>query len=360
MRTVAILISFTCWVNGFVQAQTTQPSTADVVGALSKLSPSKKTIYWTDQTDTRSAWLTQDLIAMGELARVCGAVSVAGEWLEDETWRRAMLAKRLHRTKLSVNCWPWSRKGVPRKASDNNGVDPRTDTQSPWIMQEALYMRGWMQQVAKRCAADGVKVDAVLLNCETWRCGPDQILRYQQVDTLLRQYFPDAAYEWYVSGRRVCDANGWRTDSHGTEYLNLDSVATNLYTLDELAEDVACLKETRSFWKRQYITPWVAIGCHYRRQWVVRASDDRPVVTDVWDAIVPPRSWNTYTAGLWLVKKEYDRPWYAGNGDIRHVILHPSPGSHEKNDPNRGMTCWRSAVQFLYGSQEAKLPEQWR
>lgn len=355
MRTVAILLSIASCVLG----QTSRPAMTDVVTALSTMPVCKKPIYWTDQTDTRSAWLRENLQAMGQLARVCGTVCVAGEWLEDETWARAMMAHRLYKTKVGINCWPWSRKGVPRRAIDNGGIDPRTDETSPWVMQEALYMRGWMQALAKRCTSAGVKIDVVMLNCETWRCGPGQIKKYEQVQTMLRTYFPDATHEWYVSGRRAWSDQGWRTDSHGTEYLNLDRVACNLYTLDEFAEDVASLKETRAYWTRAYVVPWVAIGCHYRRQWTIR-KDDRPVVTDVWDAITPPKSWNTYKAGLWLVKREYDRPWYAGNADIPHVILHPSPGSHEKDDPAKGMTWWRSAVQFLTGTHEGILAEEWR
>lgn len=335
------------------QVATSRPSTADVTTALAVLPRMNRPIYWTDATDVRSSWITQDEQAMAQLARVCGTVCVAGEWLEDEAWQRAMKVRYVYGLKVGVNCWPWARKSVPRTAAANGGVDPRTDEKSPWVMSELIYMRSWINAVAERARASKVTIDCVMVDFETWRCNTDPELRkLRQFSQLLRDAFPQAVQEWYCAGRRAWNDYGWRTDSYGGEWVVTDIASCNLYTLGEWFECLEDLRQTRAYWRRPYVTPWLSLGCYYKRGWTVRDSDRRPVITDVWTEKEGVPSWACYRTGSWLIKREYDRAPYVGNGDVRHVVLHPRPGSVDH--------WWANAVQFLYGAVEMPLPERWR
>lgn len=319
----------------------------DVIAALEAMPVCKKPIYWTDQQDVRSSWVTQNLGAMSHLARVCGAVSLSAENLDETAWDYAMSIKSRDKCRLSFNCWPFGRSQVPKNA--------KPDTEGGWATKELLYIKGWAADLAARCKAEGVKPDVLIVDFERWRTAFKKV---SQVHQILSDAFPETTQEWYCNERMSLGGKGWYRDSYGTEHLPINSACCNLYTLEQFYENMGSLKQTRDESFARYLVPFVGIGWHYRRTWGMQGK--QPIVMDVLDEVNAPPSWATYTAGMWLVKKDYDEPWYCGNSDIPHVIMYPAPGSFVKGDPNEGMTWWRSAVQFLTGTHEGILGEAWR
>jgi hypothetical protein len=320
-----------------------------IIDALKPLPTSKKPLYWTDQTDDgRSCWSTQPPELMEQVARVCGAVSVAGEHLTQATWDKAVAVAKKHKLAISVNCWPWGWSRTPKDARQD-------DATSPWVMQEYVAYKGWTQRVAAMAAASKVSISAVLIDHERWRMNTmEGFDKVEKLQALFTQAFPAAHCLWYANHQRVCDSKGWRPDTYGTAGVS-DIACCNWYTMGEYEE--MRQRHMKTAFGRNSIVPWLAMGWHYRRGWVMQGKQPIPYDSHCDDSAP---SYNYYKAGCEMVKKEYDREPYITNSRIPCVVLHPGPGAHEEGDPREGMEWYRSFVPFAYGTCEAILPEVWR
>lgn len=323
-----------------------------IIDALKPLPTSKKPLYWTDQTDDgRSCWTTQPPELMEQVARVCGAVSVAGEYLTQATFDKAAKVAKKYNLPMSVNCWPFGWSRVPKDAKQD---DPSPD----WLLPELMSIKSWSLRAAKMARDAGVKIGAVLVDFERWRMNTTagfEILGKVQV--LLLKAFPDSTIAWYANRQFEKTGQGWQQIDFGTWQASY-TPCVNWYTLGEYAECAERHAKTRSMapFREYMIIPWIAVGWHYKRGWVMQG--DQPIPYDSHCRDSAP-TWNMYKVGCELVKKDYDKSHYVGNSDVPFLVLHPGPGAHEDGDPREGMEWYRSFVPLAYGTCEGKLPKEW-
>lgn len=132
---------------------------------------------------------------LGELARICGAVSLQADWHERAHIDAAVVACQEHSAGLVLNYRPYApgRVGQDRSPADTELLDAELGR----LRQHFCAIQRWIKNRAP--------VQAILLDCEQWRYQewPNSLSAvYRAIEGDCAAFFPLAKLSWFGSGLR--------------------------------------------------------------------------------------------------------------------------------------------------------------
>lgn len=203
-----------------------------------------------------------------EIARICGAVSVQGEWVTREQLAAAVAACQAQKALLAINYRPFAPARVGRKR------DPRDVTLRD---EEIDLLKARLNTIATSLSMPNC-VRFILLDCEQFVADwwpTEALLRlYAAIREACRQCFPSASVCWFGSGLRTLGMDDWpRPFGYFPSTFRPEYRAVSLYfpAWPDLARRIV---EATAAVYPEHLIAYVSLGCGWawssptQRQWI--------------------------------------------------------------------------------------------
>lgn len=246
------------------------PSQQEVLTWLSALQPLQKVHYSWPMPTASLREFDRDLLY--EYMRISHAMSVWGEWVDQETLNRALsVASEINDTNpeipvtLGIVFRPWTRAFPADAPPTYNG--PEAAQEIELFQTRLATIKGWVEEANAAQAGAAVEVGAVILECERFFVKPADDPKYAEWNAAMtakhnvmydaaKAAFPDARVEWYARGISDLFTLNERGDSYSVPLYHVpDRVSTR--TLFRRTYDAAVAKGVDN------VTPWIALGSGY-------------------------------------------------------------------------------------------------